>query len=227
MTLPYQRTRSILLTRAFLLRLISPYGGGIKGVKREVREQARSLLRHYPIDFEIDLVVKAIPELLGPIGEITHAGEYTMEDQSTGQVARKSEAGRLMDNKSVSNWIRQARYRASKKQIPSDLTIQDVQTTIKNFNGMCAYCDQSKSCWGNQADALTHAFNLTVDSPNVPANVIPVCKLMKTDNRGDDVASLLSAGIILKSTYLRIIEILLPKRGGDAIREYIKSIMGF
>lgn len=132
-----------------------------------------------------------------------------------------------MDNKSISNWIRQARYRANKKKIHSDLEIQDIQTTIEQFKGKCAYCDPSKTCWGKQADTLAHAFNLTDDSPNVPANVIPVCKSMKTNNRGDDVASLLSAGTILKSTYLNIVEILLPKRGGNTIKQYIKSIMGF
>lgn len=132
-----------------------------------------------------------------------------------------------MDNKSISNWIRQARYRANKKDIHSDLEIQDIITTIGQFDGNCAFCDQSKSCWGNKAETLTHAFNLTEDSPNVPANVIPVCKKIKTENRGGDVASLLSAGIIIKATYLRIVEVLLPKRGGETIKQYIKSIMGF
>lgn len=132
-----------------------------------------------------------------------------------------------MDNKSISNWIRQARYRANKKNIYSDLEIQDIQTTIKQFNGRCAYCDPSKTCWGSPADTLVHAFNLTDDSPNVAANVIPVCKQMKSSNRGGDLASLLSTGVILKATYLSIIEILLLKRGGDTIRQYIKSIMGF
>lgn len=132
-----------------------------------------------------------------------------------------------MDNKSISNWIRQARYRANKKKIHSDLEIQDILATLEQFNGSCAFCDQEKPCWGNEAETLTHAFNLTDDSPNVPANVIPVCKKMKTENRGGDVASLLSAGIIAKTTYLRIIEVLLPKRGGDTIKQYIKSIMGF
>jgi hypothetical protein len=38
----------VALTRKFLLRLASPYDGGIKGIKREVRAEALALLRHYP-----------------------------------------------------------------------------------------------------------------------------------------------------------------------------------
>jgi hypothetical protein len=132
-----------------------------------------------------------------------------------------------MDNKSISSWIRQTRYRASKKNIYSDLEIIDVKETIDEFKGKCAYCDISKKCWGTQAETLDHAFNLSNESPNVPANVIPVCKQMKIDNKGEDVASLLSSGQIEQSTYLKIIGVLLSKRGGETIKQYIKSIMGF
>lgn len=48
MTLPSERTRSVIRTREFLYRLASPYEGGIKGIKAEVRAEARSLLRHFP-----------------------------------------------------------------------------------------------------------------------------------------------------------------------------------
>lgn len=48
MTLPHERTRATLATREFLVGLASPYGDGIKGVRTEVREEARRLLRHYP-----------------------------------------------------------------------------------------------------------------------------------------------------------------------------------
>jgi hypothetical protein len=53
MTLPYERTRAVLSVREFLMRLASPYGGGIKGIRREVREEARRLLRHYPGWFDL------------------------------------------------------------------------------------------------------------------------------------------------------------------------------
>lgn len=55
MTLPYERTRSVLNTQQFLLRLATPYGGGLKRIPNDVRAEARRLLRHYPswVDFMI------------------------------------------------------------------------------------------------------------------------------------------------------------------------------
>jgi hypothetical protein len=133
----------------------------------------------------------------------------------------------MMDNKSISNWVRQARYRASKKKIHSDLEISDVTAIIEQFEGRCAYCDASKDCWGTQADSLDHAFNISDESPNVAANVIPICKKMKNDHKGEDVASLLASGKITKIIYLKIVGIILQHRGGSTIKQYIKSIMGF
>jgi hypothetical protein len=49
MTLPSQRTRSVLSTRGFLLRLMHPsLPDGYKKIPRHVREEARRLMRHYP-----------------------------------------------------------------------------------------------------------------------------------------------------------------------------------
>jgi hypothetical protein len=49
MTLPEQSERAVSQTREFLVRLASPYGeGAIKGIRREVRDEASRLLRHYP-----------------------------------------------------------------------------------------------------------------------------------------------------------------------------------
>ena len=49
MTLPYERTRSVLSAREFLFRLSTPYiENGIKKIPTAVRDEARRLLRHYP-----------------------------------------------------------------------------------------------------------------------------------------------------------------------------------
>jgi len=55
MTLPNERTRSVLNTHQFLVRLATPYGGGLKRIPKDVRVEARRLLRHYPswLDFTI------------------------------------------------------------------------------------------------------------------------------------------------------------------------------
>ncbi len=52
MTLPEQSERAVAQTRQFLVRLTSPYvEGGIKGIRREVRDEASRLLRHYPLSW--------------------------------------------------------------------------------------------------------------------------------------------------------------------------------
>lgn len=53
MTLPYERTAATLRVRDFLIRLASPYGGGIKGVRTEVRQEARRLLKHFPTPVDL------------------------------------------------------------------------------------------------------------------------------------------------------------------------------
>lgn len=46
MTLPFERTRSVLETQKFLRRLIDPKV--TPGLPKYIREDARALLRHYP-----------------------------------------------------------------------------------------------------------------------------------------------------------------------------------
>ena len=49
MTMPNERTRSVILTREFLTRLVlSPSAGGFSRVSGEVRGEALRLLRHFP-----------------------------------------------------------------------------------------------------------------------------------------------------------------------------------
>ena len=56
MTLPHERTRAVCSTRDFLVRLMTPYAGGIKRIPAEVRTEARRLLKHFPnwVDMTID-----------------------------------------------------------------------------------------------------------------------------------------------------------------------------
>jgi hypothetical protein len=49
MTLPRERTRSVVNAREFLARLVSPYvPNGYKRIPKPVREEALRLLRHFP-----------------------------------------------------------------------------------------------------------------------------------------------------------------------------------
>ena len=60
MTLPDERTRSVLRTRDFLLRLLSPSG---KRIPRPVREEARRLLKHYPGVVDLSLAGERAPNV--------------------------------------------------------------------------------------------------------------------------------------------------------------------
>ena len=53
MTMPGERTYAVCRAGDFLRRLASPYAGGIKGVKKDIREEARRILRHYPHWFDL------------------------------------------------------------------------------------------------------------------------------------------------------------------------------
>lgn len=53
MTIYSEKVNSLKITREFLRRLLSPYNGGYKGVKKEVREEAIRCLRHWPNEIKI------------------------------------------------------------------------------------------------------------------------------------------------------------------------------
>ena len=52
MTLPFEEKRAINYTRQFLYDLLVP--SKTPRVPKEIRDRARSLLRHYPADYRVD-----------------------------------------------------------------------------------------------------------------------------------------------------------------------------
>jgi len=54
MTLPYERTRAVINAQDFLLKiLLPPSAGGFAGIPKAVRQEARWVLKHYPMPCEI------------------------------------------------------------------------------------------------------------------------------------------------------------------------------
>jgi len=49
MTTPEERTMAVFRVQAFLSRLMTPRDGGYKGIPAAVRDEARRLLKHYPM----------------------------------------------------------------------------------------------------------------------------------------------------------------------------------
>ena len=60
MTLPDERYRSVKWAASFLSRLA---GGDIPRVPKAVRDEARSILRHYPGTWDMNRVAAASPEV--------------------------------------------------------------------------------------------------------------------------------------------------------------------
>ncbi len=60
MTLPDERYRSVKWAEAFLKRLA---GGHYARTPKAVRDEARSILRHYPSDYDMNRAAEAAPEV--------------------------------------------------------------------------------------------------------------------------------------------------------------------
>ena len=58
MTLPDERYRAVVQTRQFLLRLLTT-----PRIPKAVKEEARSCLRHYPSDWDMQCAAAASPEV--------------------------------------------------------------------------------------------------------------------------------------------------------------------
>ena len=60
MTLPDERYRAVKWSASFLSRLA---GGDIPRVPKAVRDEARSILRHYPSDWDMNRAAESAPEV--------------------------------------------------------------------------------------------------------------------------------------------------------------------
>lgn len=56
MTVPVERTNAVLWTQEFLVDLCNPKK--TPRVPKDVRERARRLLRHYPSEFDMDVIAR-------------------------------------------------------------------------------------------------------------------------------------------------------------------------
>lgn len=65
MTVPYERTRALIETKLFLLELMDPRA--TPRAPRALRGKAKSLLKHFPTDADIEQAHKALPDTYGPV----------------------------------------------------------------------------------------------------------------------------------------------------------------
>ena len=65
MTIPFERTRSLIMTKEFLQRLQDPKQ--TPRVPRWIRGHAKGLLQHYPTYADLEKAHQAVPETYGPV----------------------------------------------------------------------------------------------------------------------------------------------------------------
>ena len=65
MTLPYERMNSLRSAEQLLCDLLDPKA--TPRVPREVRQRARSILRHWPMGSQLDMLCERIPELYNTV----------------------------------------------------------------------------------------------------------------------------------------------------------------
>ena len=84
MTLPDERYRAVLAAEQFMKDLMDPRR--TPRVPRTVREQARSVLRHYPTRFDLDSAAQAAPHTfarhMDPLYKMVKRWEQTQQQRS-------------------------------------------------------------------------------------------------------------------------------------------------
>ena len=82
MTLPDERYRAVRHTQQFLVRLA---GGGYPRVPKAVRAEAGALLRHYPLEYDMNRAARGAPEVFQERMEDLHRfvlkGQQQQEQQ--------------------------------------------------------------------------------------------------------------------------------------------------
>src|SRR4051812_48707930 len=107
-----------------------------------------------------------------------------------------------INNKSISSWVRQARHRAKRHSIYSDLEVTDVAAIVAAADNRCSYC-------GKEAETLDCPFPFKEGGPHVPANVVPCCKGCKAIKNNNDVVWMFLRNHITNDRYLALIQDLL------------------
>lgn len=83
MTLPDERYRSIIQTRRFLMDLCNPQH--TPRIPKIIREHARSMLRHYPSDWEMQQAAEGAPhvfqERMEPVTRLFKQYEQSKENK--------------------------------------------------------------------------------------------------------------------------------------------------
>jgi hypothetical protein len=94
MTLPDERYRALKWAESFMQDLLDP--AKTPRVPRSVRQQARSVLRHYPGSYYLDELARRAPEIITPEMEAVH--RFIRSGESDPEVSQPHDgSGRSLD----------------------------------------------------------------------------------------------------------------------------------
>lgn len=124
-----------------------------------------------------------------------------------------------MDRTAISNWVRQARYRAKKYDVYSNLEVEIIEEIIDYYSGKCVYCD-------DKAEALDHPFPLRDFAPNISSNTVPICKQCKKRKKSQNLSWMFNNGHISNELYIKLIGEMLSRDDSDRLKNHIKKAIG-
>lgn len=125
-----------------------------------------------------------------------------------------------MQNKVISSWIRQARYKSKKLNIHCDISISDVLKIIEDFEEKCAYCSKNY-------ETFDHPFSLKDSKNCVPANILPCCKKCKKLKKNNDLVWMFLNKVITNESYVKLLQYLFKQKGGIVVKEHVKKLTGY
>lgn len=123
------------------------------------------------------------------------------------------------DVKALSSWVRQLRHRAKKHNLYNDLSINEIQEVIKQYEGKCCLCT-------NDYELLDMAFPLREGAPNVQANVLPLCNSCKDIKKNDDILSMVTNNLISHEKFTMLLKRCFNNNHGDRLACYVKVLSG-
>lgn len=123
-----------------------------------------------------------------------------------------------MDKSAMHNWVRQARHRAKKHNVPNNLIADEISHIVDLYD-CCPYCKSSP-------ETLDHLFPIKDGAPNIAANVTPICRKCKCIKRNNSIAWMFTNNHISSLVYTSIIEAAASLPGSTTLMEYLKKISG-
>jgi 5-methylcytosine-specific restriction endonuclease McrA len=124
-----------------------------------------------------------------------------------------------IDVKALSSWVRQLRHRAKKHNLYNDLSIQEIQSVIKEYKNLCCFC-------GCDSEVLDMAYPLRNGAPNIQANVLPLCKGCKDKKGNNDLTAMYTLGVVDRDIFLMILKSCFNRNNGDVLRTHVRALSG-